>query len=42
MNGMPTAVTTMLITNKTMKANTTVSFTARPTPAGPPPTDMPL
>ncbi len=29
---MPTAVTTMLITNKTM-INTTVSFTARPTPA---------
>ncbi len=37
-----TAVATTLIANNAMKVNTTVSFTALPTPAGPPPTEMPL
>ena len=38
----PTAVTMTLIANSAMKVNTTVSLTALPTPAGPPPTEMPL
>src|ERR1700758_1670552 len=41
-NWIPTAVTITLIANNTMKVYTTVSLTALPTPAGPPPTEMPL
>jgi hypothetical protein len=37
-----TAVATTLIANNAMKVNTTVSFTAFPTPAGPPPTEIPF
>jgi hypothetical protein len=35
-------VATTLIANNAMKVNTTVSFTAFPTPAGPPPTEIPF
>ena len=38
----PKAVARMLIRNRAMKANTTVSLTALPTAVGPPPTDRPL
>mgnify|MGYP007007270864 CR=1 FL=1 len=38
----PTAVASTLITKSAMNVNTTVSLTAFPTPAGPPPTEMPL
>ena len=38
----PTAVTITLITNSATKENTTVSLTALPTPAGPPPTEVPM
>ena len=38
----PSAVTTMLMKNKPMNEKTTVSFTAFPTPVGPPPTERPL
>ena len=37
-----TAVMMTLITNRAMKENTTVSLTAFPTPAGPPPTEVPM
>ena len=38
----PNAVARMLIKNRAMKANTTVSLTAFPTPVAPPSTDRPL
>jgi hypothetical protein len=38
----PKAVAKMLIKNRAMNANTTVSLTALPTAIGPPPTDKPL
>ena len=38
----PRAVARMLIRNNAMKANTTVSLTALPTPAGPPLTVVPM
>jgi hypothetical protein len=38
----PTAVAMTLMTNSATNEYTTVSLTALPTPAGPPPTEMPL